>query len=868
MRNLKKLLSLVLAVAMLASFCVVGASAADTYSETTKYPEAAAVVTSEEVGVIDGFEDGTMRYDAAVTREQAAAIICRILLGTETAAKLSTATAPFTDVAANRWSAPYIAYLKNHGIVSGVTDTTFNPTGAVTGLQFAKMLLSAAGYGVNGEYDGASWDINTITDANAHNVFADTQAADLAAGATREECMLYAFNAMTKMPVVKYNKTFESYYTGTSALDPVNGDVDPTQTGKNAPYAYTMAYANFKLYQTTGKGNDDFGRPSTNWVVNGTTIAENIANEVPTATFTGAAYSANLYTALGKTIVKNLNAHKDNITVYVDGDAGVINTSKWADIKSGEFTNQFAFAGATTELYASYDDDSASATYGQYFLTIVVSYEHIGKVTKATTSALTIDGKLTASAESLDIKGIAKNDYVIYTIGKANDAKNAAVATVAKADYITGTYTGTNAMLQAVIDGKAYTASNVNDGVYSALKWTLTLDTAYKIYTDSLGNILKAEVYDDAAATNNYQYLYVTGAEVQPFTGSILNGKEAKVALSVVYPAGGADVVYYAVKYSASKYQSEAGGYYITLDGKDVAVTRDLKVNAGWYAFTKNDAGNVTLKGFGAISTAATTDSVKLVPGRATVGIDGFTANSKTVLNVVDIKGNVATYTGITNFPTLTGTNVLYTYTPNKIISTINVYTGTDAVKTTVNYALCMSGAGSTSAGNRYVMYFGGKAETITVDTVLATGVVYNLTLTNGEYSADAVGAYKATGATNDKGTVNAGYGMGKLPEGGYGYTDMVTFMPKYAEYATVDVVDANYFTTVAVSADDAADSVVGKETAANTYYYDANTKIVDTTGKGATELTSGNVFVAFVDEAASNAYAGAMYVSYVWIIA
>ena len=862
MRNLKKLLSLVLAVAMLASFCVVGASAADTYSETTKYPEAAAVVTSEEVGVIDGFEDGTMRYDAAVTREQAAAIICRILLGTETAAKLSTATAPFTDVAANRWSAGYIAYLKNHGVVSGVTDTTFNPTGTVTGLQFAKMLLSAAGYGVNGEYDGASWDINTITDANAHNIFADTQAADLTAGATREECMLYAFNAMTKMPVVKYNKTFESYYTGTNALNPVTGDVDPTKTTANDPYAYTMAYTNFKLKQTAGNAEDAFGRPSTNWTANGATVAENVASETPNAVLYGAVYSKDLYTALGKTIVKNLNAGTKNIELIVDGDSktGALNATTgkydvtWAEIKSGEFINQVAAAGATTELYVTYDN-----TTGNYSLKIVVYYEHIAKVTKATASAITFGG-LTVKADDMDIKGIAKNDYVIYTAGK--DGTKTVVATVAKADYVTGTYNASS-MFGYTFDGKLYPAAFGTTATVAAVLGA-NYDNTYKLYTDSQGNLLLVELYDGDAAANNYQYVYVVNSESQAYTGSALSGKEAKVAMTVVYPNGGKDVLYYAVKYAA-KYAAINGGYYITLNGKDIHVDgKENIVPAGWYSYTKNDAGNVTLK---AVNTtyANTVGTITVATGKATTGIAGYTANSKTVLNIVDMKGNVATYTGIANFPTATGSTVLYTYAANsKVLTTITIYTGSTAVSTSTNYAYLKAFGDGSAAGTEVIFVLAdGNVKKVKMDiTGLAIGNVYDLTETDGEYSATLVAAL-----TGNKGTVNAGYGMGVLGAGQYGYTDTVTFQSKFAEYATIDTVDANYFTTVAVSAEDAAESVVGKETAANTYYYDANTKIVDTTGNGATVLTSGNVFVAFVDKTASNTYTGEMYVSYVWIV-
>ena len=92
-----------------------------------------------------------------MTREQAAKIITYMLLGQTAADALTTNTAPFQDVAANRWSAGYIAYCANVGIIDGDGKGSFHPTQEVTGYQFAKMLLGVLGYGVKDEYVGTNW---------------------------------------------------------------------------------------------------------------------------------------------------------------------------------------------------------------------------------------------------------------------------------------------------------------------------------------------------------------------------------------------------------------------------------------------------------------------------------------------------------------------------------------------------------------------------------------------------------------------------------------------------------------------------------------------------------------------------------------
>ena len=167
MRTLKKTLSLVLVVAMVLGLCVVGASAKDKVESFTDdyqkvgaaYQEAVGVLVG--VGIIDGMTETALEPQGNYTREQAAKIIAYMLLGKSKADSLKCTVAPFDDVAASRWSAGYIAFCVEQGIIDGMTATTYEPTGTLTGFQWAKMLLCAIGFGVKGEFTGSSWSVNT-----------------------------------------------------------------------------------------------------------------------------------------------------------------------------------------------------------------------------------------------------------------------------------------------------------------------------------------------------------------------------------------------------------------------------------------------------------------------------------------------------------------------------------------------------------------------------------------------------------------------------------------------------------------------------------------------------------------------------------
>ena len=229
MRTLKKTLSLVLVVAMVLGLCVVGASAYNKVEDFTDdvakigdaYYEAVGVLTG--IGVIDGMTETAFEPQGNYTREQAAKIIAYMQLGKDKADSLKCTVAPFEDVAATRWSAGYIAYCVEQGIIDGMTETTFEPTGKLTGFQWAKMLLCAVGFGVNGEFTGSSWSVNTAKVAHTVDLFAGDLAGADHTAITREQAALYAFNVLTNVKKVAYSPNVTSYVYGIQGYTTVNG---------------------------------------------------------------------------------------------------------------------------------------------------------------------------------------------------------------------------------------------------------------------------------------------------------------------------------------------------------------------------------------------------------------------------------------------------------------------------------------------------------------------------------------------------------------------------------------------------------------------------------------------------------------------
>lgn len=74
-------------------------------------------------------DGGDYRLDDNLERAQATALIIR-MLGKEDHVKQNAdqyRNTKFADVPANEWYAPYVGYGTEHGIIGGVTSTSFEP---------------------------------------------------------------------------------------------------------------------------------------------------------------------------------------------------------------------------------------------------------------------------------------------------------------------------------------------------------------------------------------------------------------------------------------------------------------------------------------------------------------------------------------------------------------------------------------------------------------------------------------------------------------------------------------------------------------------------------------------------------------------
>jgi hypothetical protein len=227
--------------------------------------------------------------------------------------------------------------------------------------------------------------------------------------------------------------------------------------------------------------------------------------------------------------------------------------------------------------------------------------------------------------------------------------------------------------------------------------------------------------------------------------------------------------------------------------------------------------------------------------GSANVGITGYTADSRTALNLIYNDGTVKTETGRANFTTkdYSGKAALYTYNKgSKVIKEISVIMNAAVPAPTPEKVVAFVGAlqYTNKAGKVYTAIVDGAEQEITVDasTAVTADTIYEI-----ETGSDGM-----TTLTSIAGLVNNGAIKNANGEG----------LP----VATIGTVDAEHFATVAVAATDTDPAI-----AAVDYYFDSKTVVKDMTGNG-TGIEAGALFIAELGKNDSFKDASGNYMNYV----
>ena len=524
---MKKLLALVLALVMSMSLVTIS-NAAFKDADKIDYKEAVDVMNA--VGVFIGDEKGNFNAKENLTREQAAKIIAYLELGSKAADALAGG-ATFTDVASTRWSAGFVGYCAQAGVVNGVGNSKFDPAGQLTALQFGKMLLVELGYDAKAAgMVGTDWAINTS------KLMAKAKLMDGIEGSvnqviTREKAAKMCLNAL-EAPTVEYDTKGSNIIVngaeinfGASEPTYVTNTIAKEQTISNEKLSNSNAYLielGEKLYKNLKKigTTDDFGRPATKWTWKSETVG----------TYADAADLSYTKAVKASDIYKDLNLSDDiaakDVTVWVNGEvktAAATDIKKANDTKIGAAVNSNG-NGVLTEVF--YDDVADTMVITQ----IVTYIGEVAKTVKATDKRdayVVVIAKAGGNGLTRPVaKGtfeyetdetFADDAFVLYTYSvKAEAVKSLAVAEKVEG-YVTKTINSTkdedknNGM---TISGTEYKMSLATAGEKLG---NVSVKNDYTVYLDQYGYIIYVEQVQELG---NYALVLATASK-----GSFIGNK-------------------------------------------------------------------------------------------------------------------------------------------------------------------------------------------------------------------------------------------------------------------------------------------------------------------------------------------------------
>ena len=512
MKNLKKILALVLAFAC--AFTMF-AGAAFTDQADIKV-ENEVVDTLIELGVINGYTDGSFKPNDTVTRAEMAKMIYVLRTGNSDASAYNNDKTSFTDVNGH-WAAGFIKYCQSVGIIAGQSATKFAPDQTVTAQEAAKMLLVTLGYDAQkAGLVGINWASKTNALADENGLLDDVNtsftgpcprqyAAQLIYNAIDTPTVVWRDDAYTNVTLLgDDNKTVGEKFMNLKKTTAVLEDVSKT-SGKET-FELTLDKSTVDENKTT----DDKGKALYNF----TDVKKDYSDlkyQMVTV----------LYKNNDKSKVYGVYATKDNTqqtgilkNLKMDGNKVKLDGTKYDLAKTTTvYVNGYKINDDIKTFVAKYGDDSSTkyqdaaymqptevkllATDGSTDYSILnVKTFAVAKVTAVGSDYINVSFKkgdntiaTKSKLESDDwdwYDGVKKNDYVVLTAA-GNYGTNHGL--VEKATVVTGKVNGTKSDDGVAIDGEWYTMAGKKGNMVTrpntGANVEMVVVNGYVYYTDT-----------------------------------------------------------------------------------------------------------------------------------------------------------------------------------------------------------------------------------------------------------------------------------------------------------------------------------------------------------------------------------------------
>ena len=478
MKNLKKILALVLAFA-----CAFTMFAGAAFTDSADFKVKTEVVdTLVQLGVINGYTDGSFKPNDTVTRAEMAKMIYVLRTGNSDASAYNNDKTTFTDINGH-WAAGYVKYCQSLGIIAGQSATKFAPDQTVTAQEAAKMLLVTLGYNAEkAGLVGINWASKTNALADENGLLEDVNTSFTAA-CPRQYAAQIIYNAIDTPTVVWRDDA----YTNVNVLGNDNQTVGEKYMNLVKDEARTGKHDNILVKVEKEDGRDTYAV-----TVNG--VDED--NKATSTTYTRVAKDYSDLMGQDVVVMFKKGDTSKVFGVYAAEDSKVITTGIVGDMESVSSDNKVKVAGTEYKLDADRDETAVynfnsdvavkGTTVDTYVKTkaaahaanvaantiklidndgngkadrVVVVPRSVNEVTYVGSSNFSLQGVGTIKFKDCEsvYEGIAKDDYAVYTDKKYTASGDHIVEKAEKVSAeVKGTKGNTKGEYQVRVDDKWY----------------------------------------------------------------------------------------------------------------------------------------------------------------------------------------------------------------------------------------------------------------------------------------------------------------------------------------------------------------------------------------------------------------------------
>ena len=217
MKGFKKIISTTLAALLVAgSASLTFAKSYTDVKEDDKFDIEISILS--DLGVILGTSENEFSPDKDVTREQMATLLFRLMLGRDDAGRENTTN--FKDLYEPYYNGA-ISWANAAGLIKGVSDDRFNPTGGITKQDAMTMLIRALGQETATMNAGYPW--SYISAANRLGLDKGLEDVGYTETLTRAETAKIIYNALVSDYIVTKNQNGNIVSVTTSIIEEVFG---------------------------------------------------------------------------------------------------------------------------------------------------------------------------------------------------------------------------------------------------------------------------------------------------------------------------------------------------------------------------------------------------------------------------------------------------------------------------------------------------------------------------------------------------------------------------------------------------------------------------------------------------------------------